>query len=662
MKKLIWVVVVLAIAGGGGWYYYSTRPSKEPTITTLKTSRGSIVDAVGATGTLSAVTTVTVGTQVGGIVQSLEGVDFNSIVKKGQVIARLDPSILQTQVATAKANLTNAQANLERQKVAVEDVKSKLVRARELSARQLINKVDLENAEVAVKSAEAQLKSTESSIVQAAASVNKAEVDLDHTVITAPIDGIIIKRSVDRGQTVNAGMSAPELYIIAADLKQMQVNASIDETDVGRMRPGQVVTFRVDAYPTEQFYGTVRQVRLNPVTVQNVVTYSTVIDVPNPELKLKPGMTANVNVEIARRDNVLRIPNAAIRFRPTAEIFAALNQPVPPELERGRGGRGRGGNANAGGGQPGGPVPTPTAAATPPATGGAPAASPAPGTATAGQVQAKAQATERGGGQPSADGQGRGGRNRQQGGDNGGGGGREPGAGQGRGGEGGRGGFGNMTPEEREKRRQERLAAMTPEERAAAEERRKQFEASGGMRGGRGGFGGPGGPGGGNAGGRGGQGGGNAGNFQRGGTGAGGPGGGNPGNSQRTGGQGGGQRQAAGASTDAATTSATTIDALFAPLQSVETRGRAWLYVNKQLKPVELRLGITDGTFTEVINDSELPVDTDVVTTVITAEMAARPAGANNPSANNPLMPQRGRGPGGPGGGGGGGGRGGGRG
>ena len=139
--------------------------------------------------------------------------------------------------------------------------------------------------------------------MQADAAVNKARVDLDHTVITSPIDGIVIKRSVDRGQTVNAGMSAPELFIVAADLTQMQVNASIDESDVGRMRPGQAVTFRVDAYPTETFHGTVNQVRLNPVTVQNVVTYSTVIDVPNPELKLKPGMTANVNVEIVSVDS-----------------------------------------------------------------------------------------------------------------------------------------------------------------------------------------------------------------------------------------------------------------------------------------------------------------------------------------------------------------------
>ena len=189
---------------GRGGLLRQARPTRSRRSPRCTTSRGSIVDAVGATGTLQAVTTVTVGTQVSGIVQSLEGIDFNSIVKKGQVIARLDPSILETQVETAKANLTNANANLERQKVAVADAQSKLVRAKELAARQLINKVDLENAEATVKSAEAQLKSTESSIVQAEASVNKAKVDLDHTVITAPIDGIIIKRSVDRGQTVDA--------------------------------------------------------------------------------------------------------------------------------------------------------------------------------------------------------------------------------------------------------------------------------------------------------------------------------------------------------------------------------------------------------------------------------------------------------------------------
>src|SRR5215207_816148 len=357
MKKLLPIVIILAVVGAGGAVFYANRPEKEPEVKTLQVSRGDIIDGVGATGTLQAVRTVTVGTQVSGIVQDLYA-DFNSIVKAGQVVARLDPSILQTQVETANANLTNANANLERQRVTLADAQQKLTRAKELNARQLTTKVDLENAELAVKQAEAQMKSTQSSIVQAEAALNKAKVDLNHTVITAPIDGIVIKRSVDKGQTVAASMSAPELFIIAADLTQMQVNASIDESDVGRMRPGQVVSFRVDAYPNETFHGNVNQVRLNPVTVQNVVTYSTVIDVPNPELKLKPGMTAQVTIEIARRENALRIPAAALRFRPTKDIFDALHQAVPPELERGFG-RGRGDRQNAGAGAPsGGPAPS----------------------------------------------------------------------------------------------------------------------------------------------------------------------------------------------------------------------------------------------------------------------------------------------------------------
>ncbi|HEX9368480.1 MAG TPA: efflux RND transporter periplasmic adaptor subunit [Vicinamibacterales bacterium] len=679
MKKLIWTVILLVAVGATGAVFYAKRGDKEPTVTTLKTSRGSIIDAVGATGTLQAVTTVTVGTQVSGIVQSLENVDFNSIVKKGQVIARLDPSILETLVETAKANLTSAQANLERQKVAVSDAQAKLTRAKELAAKQLINKVDLENADVTLRSAQAQLKSTESAIVQAEASVNKAKVDLDHTIITAPIDGIIIKRSVDRGQTVNAGMQAPELFIIAADLTKMQVNASIDESDVGRMRPGQDVSFRVDAYPMETFHGNVKQVRLNPVTVQNVVTYSTVIDVPNPELKLKPGMTANVSIEIARRDNVLRVPNAALRFRPTKDIFDALNQTMPPELERGgRGNRGGGGQtAGAPQGQPGAP-----AAAAPanqpgaPPTGSGQAAPKPAGTATTGQGDAKGQTPQRQAG----------GRNRQQA-DNGNGGGNPQGGGRNTGGgdpsaapgQGGRGGgFANMTPEERQKRMEERMASMTPEERAAFQERQKQRQAQGGGPGGPGGgnFGGRGGQGGGNFGGRGGGLGGNGGNFAGGGQGGGGNSGGrggqggNNGNFQRNGngaGQGGGanrgqqQSQVAGNSKSAATTSATTIDALFAPLPVVETRGRGWLFVNKQLKPISLRLGISDGTYTEVLNDTELPPEAELVTSIITPAMAAKPGTSPNNANGNPLMPaQRGRGPGGGGPGGGGGGRGGG--
>jgi HlyD family secretion protein len=661
MKKLLPVIIILVGLGAGGAWLYANRGEKEPTVNLLTMSRGDIIDGVGATGTLQAVTTVTVGTQVSGIVEELYA-DFNDIVTKGKVIARLDPSILQTQVETANANLVNANANLERQKVAVADAVTKLARAKELSAKQLINKVELENAEVALKQAEAQLKSTQSSIVQAEASVNKAKVDLAHTVITAPIDGIVIKRSVDKGQTVAASMSAPELFIIAADLTKMQVNASIDESEVGRMRPGQAVTFRVDAYPTETFHGTVKQVRLNPTTVQNVVTYSTVIDVPNPQYKLKPGMTANVTIEVARRENVLRVPNGALRFRPTADIFAALHQPMPPELERGFG-RGNRGGQRADAGAPSGPSTGSGPAGAPRAGGpgaGVPGAAAAPSTG-AGQAPSTGSGQGNAGGRPNAaagqpNQQRAGGSNqgapRQGNGPDGqnarsGGGDRQGGQNAQGGGQGGRGGFGNMTPEERQKRMEERMASMTPEERAQFQERMRQRQADGGRSAGPG------------QGGRGGstgspQGGGQ-GNFQRGNQNA------QAGEGRRQGSSPRGEMQGQVASNaPSRLTTATTIDALFAPIQVQETRGRVWLYINKQLKPVELRLGISDGTFTEVLNEpGELQPNTEVVASVITPEMASRPANQQQTGgANNPMMPQRGRGPGGnPGGGGRGGGR-----
>ncbi len=195
----------------------------------------------------------------------------------------------------------------------------------------------------------------QAAVTQSEASVNQSQVNRDHTVILAPIDGIVTQRSVDVGQTVAASMQAPTLFVIAADLTEMQVNANIDEADVGRIRPGQQVSFQVDAYPTDNFVGTVTQIRLQPVVVQNVTTYGTVITVPNRELKLKPGMTANVKIEIAKRTNALRVPNAALRFRPTEEIFAALQQTPPPEALAGAGG-GRGGRM--GGGAAGNQTPT----------------------------------------------------------------------------------------------------------------------------------------------------------------------------------------------------------------------------------------------------------------------------------------------------------------
>ena len=281
------------------------------------------MQATSATGTLEAVTTVNVGSQVSGIVQTLYA-DFNDIVRKGQTLARLDPSLFQTQVEQAEANLIRAEADVERMAVARDAAKLALERTAALAAKRLVSDADLESAQMAVASAEAQVRSAQASVAQSKASLNQARVNLAHTVITAPIDGIVVSRAVDTGQTVAASMQAPTLFVLAADLAHMRVNASIDESDVGQIEPGQAVTFHVEAYPDETFAGRVAQVRLQPVVTQNVVTYAAIIDVENPGFKLKPGMTATVTVEVARRGDTLTVPAAALRFKPTAAMLAAL--------------------------------------------------------------------------------------------------------------------------------------------------------------------------------------------------------------------------------------------------------------------------------------------------------------------------------------------------
>src|SRR5437867_10706602 len=281
MKRAIFVLLIIAAIGVGTGAYYIRRGGSDIAVNTAPVTRGEIIDTVGATGTLQAVTTVQVGSQVSGNIAWL-GADFNSIVHKGQVIARLDPSLFEAQLQQTKANLTQAQANhtkalsdLERTKVALTDAQTKFNRAKELSSRNLLAQSELDAAKIAVDSAQAQLQSqqatvkqTEAAVVQSQANVNQSQVNLDHTIINAPIDGIVTQRSVDVGQTAAASMQAPTLFIIAADLTKMQVNANVDEADVGRIRPGQHVTFHVDAYPTDNFEGTVSQIRLQPQVVQ----------------------------------------------------------------------------------------------------------------------------------------------------------------------------------------------------------------------------------------------------------------------------------------------------------------------------------------------------------------------------------------------------------
>jgi len=328
-----------AVAGLAALALLLPRGAGDPRYQTAVVDRGDVVELVGATGTLEAVTTVQVGSQVSGTIARLYA-DFNSVVRKGQVVARLDPSLFEARVSQARANLIAARANVERARAAAEDTRQKLARARELAAKDLLPQTELETAQANHDSALAQIKANEAAVSQAAANLNQAEVDLGHTIIAAPIDGVVIGRNVDVGQTVAASFQAPVLFVIANDLRRMQVNAAIDEADIGRVQPGQGVSFRVDAYPERPFAGRVEQVRLLPTVAQNVVTYSTIISVDNPEQRLMPGMTATVSVIVRQAEGVVRVPAAALRFRP--EGFE--------RTERGRGGPG----ASAAGGGPAG--------------------------------------------------------------------------------------------------------------------------------------------------------------------------------------------------------------------------------------------------------------------------------------------------------------------
>ncbi len=328
MKRKVFIAIALVtVTGLSAAAMYVRRGSDAPVVATDVVSRGSILTVVTASGSLEAVDTVQVGTQVSGAIQSL-GADFNSIVKKGQVLARLDPSIIQADIERAKANLLGAEADVERLNVQLADADTKLSRAKELAARQLIATSDLDAAQLTKRTNEAQVKAAAAQVTQARAALSQAQVNLQKTVITSPIDGIVISRSVDVGQTVAASLQAPTLFTIAADLSQMQLKASIDESDLGNVKPGQLVTFHVDAYPTDVFRGKVQQVRLNPVIESNVVTYAAIVSAPNAQLKLKPGMTATLTVEVTRRDNVLRVPSAALRFKPSRTVLAALGQPA----------------------------------------------------------------------------------------------------------------------------------------------------------------------------------------------------------------------------------------------------------------------------------------------------------------------------------------------
>jgi HlyD family secretion protein len=390
MKRLLSLLIVAALVGAGVWaYLYTQSIGNAPRYRLARVERGPLTAAVSATGNLNAVITVQVGSQVSGQIKELL-VDFNSVVKKGQVIARIDPDIFVAKVTqatadldSAKATVLNQQAQIERARadvdnaraahaeakaqtakaqVAVSDTKRDYDRKTELFTRQLIAKSDLDSSQAAhdsavaqldsaraheqafasaIQSSIAQLRVTEAMLASARAQVEQkhaalkqAQLDLDHTTIGAPVDGVVVSRQVDVGQTVAASLQAPVLFTIAQDLTKMQVETSVDEADIGRIKVGDRATFTVDAFPGETFAGTVTQIRKAALVVQNVVTYTVIVAVKNPSGRLLPGMTANVKLVVAQKPSVLKVPNAALRFRPSGV------EPATPAVPAGSGAAG----------------------------------------------------------------------------------------------------------------------------------------------------------------------------------------------------------------------------------------------------------------------------------------------------------------------------------
>ncbi len=335
MKKLLLILIpLLALAGGGYWLLRDRAPAA--TYRTAAVDRGPIVSAVAATGTLNAVTTVEVGTQVSGTIYRLHA-DFNSPVSRGQAIAEIDPALLQAQLEQAEGNHLSAQANLERARLTLADAERQFNRLRTLLEQGFVSRSEFDTAETAHLSARASLQAAEAAVVQTRGALQQARTNLRYAVIRSPVNGVVISRNIDLGQTVAASFQTPTLFTIAEDLTRMQIDTSVDEADIGRVRVGLPVTFTVDAWPGETFTGEVAQIRYAPIVNQNVVTYNVVITVANPGLKLLPGMTANVAIEIERRDQVLRLPAAALRFRPPTEGGApqpARRGPSAPQVYR----------------------------------------------------------------------------------------------------------------------------------------------------------------------------------------------------------------------------------------------------------------------------------------------------------------------------------------
>ena len=328
-RKMVVLFIILVVAMvAGGVYWFGFKKEKPVRYKTGTVQRGDLTALVVANGTVNPVTIVQVGSQISGTILKLFA-DFNSVVTKGQVIAQIDPALLQAKVDQTQADLRNAQAVLEREKVTAQDNARTLKRYQSLLAQELISQMDVDVAQTKFDQSLATIKGAQAQVEQAKANLASALTNLHYATIRSPVNGIVISRNVDVGQTVAASLQAPTLFTIAQDLKEMEIHTSVDEADIGRIKLDQPALFTVDAFPGESFKAEVGQIRNAATTVQNVVTYDVVLEVKNPLLKLKPGMTANVSIITEEKSDVLKVPNAALRFRP-----AVKEAPEKPESKK----------------------------------------------------------------------------------------------------------------------------------------------------------------------------------------------------------------------------------------------------------------------------------------------------------------------------------------
>ncbi|WP_448480844.1 efflux RND transporter periplasmic adaptor subunit [Pseudoxanthomonas mexicana] len=338
VPSLLLGIAVVAILGGGAWWWTARKgEAADSAYRTATIERGDIRVAISATGTLSAISTVTVGSQISGQVTDVL-VDYNSEVKKGEVLARIDPSTYEAQIEQGNAQIANAQASLKQAQATLANAELDYTRKADLGRQRLVAQSDVDLARAARDQARAQVNAAQASIRQQTASTQTTRVNLDRTVIRSPVDGVVLTRTIEPGQTVAASLQAPELFTIAEDLSKMKIELAVDEADIGQVKVGQAVSFTVDAFADRQFRGQVQQVRLSATTTSNVVTYPVVVSVDNSDGTLLPGLTVNAEIEVSKRDDILKVSNAALRYKPTGEAATATAAAQAPQGGQNRGG------------------------------------------------------------------------------------------------------------------------------------------------------------------------------------------------------------------------------------------------------------------------------------------------------------------------------------